>query len=106
MKSRYSKKMKVTPDKIARLYKMVPYHALPCSLEIFTIKGKEANIDDFGHGEAEGHEDYCCQGWYFHTKPVPEDDVLVKYGISPAEYKEICEALESELAVGDCGWCS
>lgn len=84
-----------------------PFHSLPCHLEVFTIKGKDADQDDFGevfdHNE-EIREPYGCGDMYFDSKP-PTKEVLDKYRITEEEYYNICNELECKLCVGSCGWC-
>jgi len=90
------------------LYKMAPCRGLPCQLETFTIKGKKAYQSDFGYGcdnAREDAEDYACGDWYFTANDAPDNGVLETYNINLDEYKEICEALEKVLYVGNCGWC-
>ena len=83
------------------------YHALPCSLEVFTINGENAYTDDFGDSYDDSPEDaepYGCGCHVFKGK-MPTTEVLNKYGISLSEYSEIVTILETELFVGNCGWC-
>ena len=83
-----------------------PFHALPCSLEIFTINGINADIDDFGEVIFNGGscmENEC--GCEFHHK-LPTDDVIAKYGITLGEYEKITSKLNDNLNVYGCGWCS
>lgn len=87
-------------------YKIEPYGALPCELQVFTINGKQANEEDFGvkimrDGSCMDNECGCS----FHPK-LPTSEVLSKYGITVDEYSEIAHKLESELLVYNCGWCS
>ncbi len=81
-----------------------PYEYLPCSLEVFTINGKKANPNDFGEGDTYGDPGLNSCGHRFRPK-MPSQEVLDKYYIDLEEYKEITEALESELYVGQCGLC-
>lgn len=87
------------------LFEIKTYHALPCATEIFTVKGKDANDEDFGDTDCYGS---CMNNSCTHKfiPKLPTDEVLKKYDINLAEYKEICEALEEELFVCGCGWCS
>lgn len=84
-----------------------PYHALPCHLEVFTINGKSADIEDFGdvydHDE-ENADPYGCGDMYFEPK-LPTSDVLKHYNITVDEYNTICMELKEKLYVGKCGWC-
>lgn len=81
------------------------YSAL-CALEEFKINGKSADSDDFGEhydkcpGDA---EPYGCGNMTFVPKPYTQE-VLDKYGITEAEYDEICDQLDC-LSFGHCGWC-
>lgn len=84
------------------------FHALPCTLEVFAINGKIANMDDFGDGfdhDERGAEPYCCGNWKFDIKK-PTEEVLAKYGITKGEYLDIAFDLQEKLNVGRCGWCS
>jgi len=84
-----------------------PYHALPCSLETFTINGMDADESDFGDGcdrGSENAEDYACGDWTFESR-MPSQQILDKYKISLQEYSEIADQLVTELCVGSCGWC-
>lgn len=81
--------------------------ALPCSLETFTIRGINADSDDFGSGgdnSPDEAEPYGCGNWEFHGK-APTEEVLHKYDITLDEYANIVARLESALYVGSCGWC-
>lgn len=89
-------------------FKIKTFRALPCSLQVFIINGKDADILDFGEGydhNISDAEPYCCGDWKFDTKK-PTKEVLSKYGISKGEYFEICSELQEKLNVGSCGWCS
>lgn len=84
-----------------------PYYALPCSLEVFTINGKEADESDFGDSGDDSPgtaEPYGCGDHRFHGK-MPTQKILDKYKISVDEYSTIVSELEEKLAVGSCGWC-
>ena len=82
------------------------YGAL-CSTRIFQVNGKNASSDEFGeqddHDRA-GAEDYACGDMRFERIPATEE-VLNKYGITLAEYSEVCDQLEEGLSFGSCGWC-
>lgn len=84
-----------------------PFRALPCRLEVFTINGKGAEIEDFGdtydHDE-ENAEPYGCGDMYFESK-LPTTEVLQRYNITADEYITICMELRNKLYVGECGWC-
>lgn len=84
-----------------------PYHALPCHLEVFTINGKSADIEDFGDvydHDKENAEPYGCGDMYFESK-LPTEGVLQRYNITANEYIIICMELRNKLYVGKCGWC-
>jgi hypothetical protein len=86
---------------------VIPYHALPCSCETFTINGERADKDDFGSTcdmDPDNAPEYGCGNRLFIPK-MPTDEVLAKYFINLKEYAEICEKLKDMLAVGECGWC-
>lgn len=87
-------------------YKIEPYHALPCELQVFKVNGNDADYEDFGvkimrDGSCMDNECGCS----FHPK-LPTSEVLSKYGITVDEYAEIANELESKLNVNYCGWCS
>jgi len=87
---------------------VIPYHALPCSCETFTINGQDADSSDFGSTvdmDPENAPDYGCGNRIF-VPQMPTEEVLEKYSITLKEYAEICEKLKDMLAVGECGWCS
>jgi len=78
-----------------------------CSLKVFTIKGKEADYDDFGEKydrDPGNAEDYACEDMQFTRYPA-KTEILNKYNIILEEYDLICEELESVLSFGCCGWC-
>ena len=84
-----------------------PFQALPCSLKVFTINTKGANLDDFGNmydHDTKIAKPYECANMYFDPKP-PTKKVLHKYNITKEEYYSICDELEDKLYVGRCGWC-
>jgi hypothetical protein len=84
-----------------------PYDSLPCALERFIINGIDADLSDFGETEdmdAANAEEYACENRQF-VPEMPTDEVLAKYKINLADYKEICERLQCALAIGSCGWC-
>ena len=84
------------------------FKCLPCSLEVFTINGQNADRDDFGsvfdHDELNA-QPYCCKDMRFESKPIGKG-ILKKYGITDKEYKYICNELQQILNVGSCGWCA
>ena len=86
-----------------------PYYALPCELETFTINGKDAYKNDFGYSTDFGDElnryEYGCGNMKFISYDTPIEGLLEEYGITINEYNEICEMLEVNLHVGECGWC-
>lgn len=89
------------------LFYMQAYHGLPCALEKFTIRDKDADDTDFGEGGDQGErgEPYTCTDHRFIANRCPKHGVLEKYGITREEYDAICDALEDVLYVGSCGWC-
>jgi hypothetical protein len=85
-----------------------PYGCLPCSAEVFTIKGKNACTDDFGREEdldSYNAEPYSCSDMQFIPHNDPTEGVLKYYKITKKEYREIQEKLKDALDVGSCGWC-
>lgn len=81
------------------------YDALPCQTSIFFVNGITADEYDFGNMNFDYSDvDLGCTGVQFiPKKSTPE--VLEKYKITKADYKDICEILMKKLDVGDCGWC-
>lgn len=82
------------------------YKAL-CETSKFIINGIYADYDDFGekYDRCPGRaEPYACANMQF-TRYSPKKEVLDKYGITEAEYEEICDELENKLSFGCCGWC-
>lgn len=82
---------------------IIPMKYPPCKLRIFTINGKESNVDNFGHCGTDG------DGTCIHTftpYEIPDHNLLEKYEISKEEYREICEKLKDKLYINGCGWCS
>lgn len=80
------------------------FRCLPCSLEVFTINGIGASVDDFGESWTQGD---CSRGECTSTfkHGYPTQEVLDKYKITLEEFKEVCEKLEEALEVWGCGWC-
>ncbi len=78
-----------------------------CYCPLFRINGIDAEERDFGSGSDESPdtaEDYCCGNRVFRGMPsTPE--LLSKYKITEAEYKEVVSQLEKGLSFGRCGWC-
>lgn len=82
-----------------------PYRCLPCSLQVFTINGNSADLEDFGGPDIFGNcmnGSCCCR----FEPSMPKQNVLDKYGITLDEYAEIVEVLKDSLRVDGCGWCS
>lgn len=74
----------------------------------FEVKGIEGEESDFGkHYDVcpEKADDYCCGNMQFIASPCKQE-VLDKYGITLAEYNEICEVMKDNLSFGECGLCS
>ena len=76
----------------------------PCYPEVFTINGKKAVTSDFGETKAIGLGDYTC-GFDGFVGKAPTDEVLAKYQITPEEYAEIVERLNTALDYGFCNMC-
>lgn len=78
-----------------------------CYLPTFTINGIEADEGDFGDHydhDSDAAEPYGCGDMRFEASDsTPE--VLAKYGISEAQYEQVCDALSEALSWGSCGWC-
>lgn len=95
--------------------KVVPYNALQCEAETFTINGAPADKSDFGSNENVASFDYeygewadenwaCADNRFIPRKEIPEG-VLEQYGITEEQYREIQEKLVDQFNVGSCGWC-
>ena len=86
----------------------IPYHALPCALEKFTVNGITADTEDFGMGFDEGAsyaEDYACGNYVFEALVAAPKGVCEHYHITEDEWYDIACQLEDLLHVGECGWC-
>lgn len=84
--------------------KMSDYYCMPSE---FVVNGIEADAYDFGmsHDACPGNaEDYGCGNRVFEPDP-PSQEVLDKYHITEAEYKEISDELVEKLSVGACSCC-
>lgn len=82
------------------------YGSLPCCLMEFTVNGIDADLDDFGEKNL---FDGSCMDSECGCEFIPKEPtvgVLIKYRITEAEYKRVCEELSDELYVCDCGCCS
>lgn len=78
---------------------------LPCELEEFKVNGIDADIEDFGSIEREGScFKYNCSQTFNYK--LPTDEVINKYGITLADYSDICDELSEKLRVFGCGMCS
>jgi len=85
-----------------------PYHALPCELQEFEINGIRADKKEFGESgdyDIANAEEYGCGCYRFVANRRYTQEILDKYNITPFEYQDICDKLEKELFVGQCGWC-
>lgn len=92
----------------------VPYNALPCEAQSFTLNGMKADKDDFGEQDAgdfdyeyEAYDDECysCADNHFVPHEDVEQEVLGKYNITEDQYREVQRYLEEKFHVGHCGWC-
>ena len=91
-----------------------PYYALPCEAETFLVNDQPAELEEFGQYEYD-ETDECddedilswgCHGKYFKTKAYDDNlATVLQYCLTREEYNEICSTLESEFAIGTCGWC-
>ena len=89
-------------------------HGLPCELDTYYLNGVSLNQCDFGTSYDRGgycdNEDivrYGCINRVFEpwTEEEHKNEAMAKYGITENEYYKIQDKLESELYVGECGWC-
>ena len=79
-----------------------------CGCHDFIVKGKEADLDDFGSMmdfSPEEAPEYGCGDKGFEYHPA-SPEVLEKYEITEDEYYDICVCLEENLHMGSCGLCS
>ena len=88
--------------------------SLPCQIETYYLNEVYFDQDDFGSSYDTGgycdSEDIMCYGcvnrvFEPHEDEEHKDKAMAKYGITEDEYYEIQDHLESELCVGECGWC-
>lgn len=78
-----------------------------CVPEVFQINGIDANVDDFGtmmDCDPLNAPPYGCGDRRF-LRSASTQDVLDRYRIDEDEYGEICDALNSEMRVGQCEMC-
>jgi hypothetical protein len=87
------------------LYECKQYHALPCELELFKVKGKDAKQEEFVICSSESDDNYGCSSHTAHAK-MPTEEILQKYNLSLKEYGTVATAVAVELTFGGCGWCS
>ena len=86
----------------------VPFHALPCRLQIFTINGVDAQTELFGYIEdtdRENAEPYGCGYCEFISSNDHKKEAMETYGITEEEFEEVQYELREVLRVGPCGWC-
>lgn len=92
-----------------------PYNALPCEDSVFSVNGVAGSKSDFGYNEDVGSFDYEYGEWADENwacadnQFVPHDsvdpEVLDRYGINEAQYREVQDQLTIQFCVGSCGWC-
>lgn len=88
--------------------KIKPFNALPCSTEVFTINGIDADTSYFGDSEdtdRDNAEQYGCGCMEFIPRDDDMSEAMERYGISADEFHEIQDMLVDKLYVGGCGWC-
>jgi len=93
----------------------VPYSALPCEASVFSVNGIAGCKSDFGVNRDVGSFDYeygewddenwACADNQFEPHGDVDPEVLARYKINEAQYREIQEQLKDQFAVGGCGWC-
>ena len=86
-----------------------PYHSLPCELEMFYIKGEQADEDVFGESRdfaPELAEPYGCGCYRFKADLAKAPQAMTNYGLTLEDFVEVCDMLEDALDVGECGWCT
>ena len=79
-----------------------------CATEKFTINALPADTEEFGSQydrDSSNADDYGCGNMQFTGKESTEA-VLLKYGISEEDYREVVRMLEDKLSFGCCGWCA
>jgi hypothetical protein len=78
-----------------------------CGLKVFRINGLDADYKDFGE-MYDAYSDHtkrgCCGNMVFAPKRYSKK-VLVKYGITPEDYTEVCVQLKNKLSYGLCRLC-
>jgi hypothetical protein len=88
--------------------------ALPCQIKEYYLNGISLSRSDFGSSydrggycENTGIMEYGCVNRIFEPYKDEEhkNESMTKYGITEDEYYKIQDHLESELCVGECGWC-
>lgn len=86
------------------------YNCLPCSAEVFTINGRDAKLDDFGHyeyGYSDDEDEWgvCSERYFRGYQYFKNTETAKKYNLTREEYDEVVSELEDKFAVGTCGWC-
>ena len=100
--------MKKEKNPKIELFEIKKANMPPCSLKRFKIKGKIAELSDFGKmmDVDKKHADpFACKNMKFVPINHPRQNTLDKYNITYAEALEICDELESLLTIGECGYC-
>ena len=81
------------------------HRCLPCMLSEFKINNIDASVSDFGETESEGSPfNNSCRVRF--KEKLPTEEILNKYKIDLNDYSTVCERLEEELSVFNCGYCS
>lgn len=87
--------------------KVKPYAYSPCTLEIFTINGQEADAEDFGHldGYRSEYKSRTCICRHFIVEEDKKEEAMKKYHLTEEEYEEVCEELKEEYYIKGCNTC-
>ena len=96
-----------------RWFSVKPYDYLPCAAQEFKIKGRPAELREFGHFENGTESDpdrntikWGCYKRHFVTTPYSENQSIIKrYNLTEKEYEELTGALRGAFSVGTCELC-
>lgn len=83
-----------------------PCEYFPCSLEVFTVNGVNADFEDFGYmGDYEDCYKSCCNKVFMVDESLCPTTTK-KYGITESQFYEIASILEDKLISGECNLCN
>lgn len=96
-----------------KFYELQSYKSLPCATALFTIKGKDACLSDFGDWN-DGVDvtilwetpDGGCPHRTFKARSYEENpEVAEKYNLTKEEYDTLAGVLEEKFFIGRCECC-